>query len=81
MRTQLRQADPALLTGQPLPIFLQPSKSTLIAEPFRCPHCDRVFTSYIDLLEHHDEEHDANPYPDTGESGDSYDAEQKDVDR
>jgi len=50
--------------------------TTVIVEPFRCGLCPTVLSSYSQLLDHQDREHSNNPrYPDTAESGDSYDAE------
>jgi len=49
--------------------------TTVLAEPFRCQYCDTTFPSYRDLLDHQDSRHDQGPYPDTGESGETYDVE------
>jgi hypothetical protein len=53
----------------------QQLKPPLFFEPFHCDACNAVFPSYIELLDHHELEHEQNPYPDTGESGETYDAE------
>ena len=49
--------------------------TTVLAELFRCHYCNAAFPSYRDLLDHQDSRHDQGPYPDTGESGESYDVE------
>jgi len=41
------------------------------SEPFRCPSCRASFATFKQLLDHQEKP----CYPDTGESGDSYDVE------
>jgi hypothetical protein len=56
--------------------------TAVIAEPFRCGICPAVLSSYRLLLDHQEREHsDRSRYPETGESGDTYDAEYGEMDR
>ncbi len=49
--------------------------TTVLAEPFHCQFCNSVFPTYRELLDHQDSRHDHNPYPETAESGETYDVE------